>query len=374
MLSNTKILLCSPYQTSKEYIQGGIVIWAKNVLDYYKTQDDAPDIEVVSFDRKDKKKAGAGISTHFRALSGVIDYIKPVRNTIQKLKTKKFDVLHLCTSASLSLFKDWVVVRKARRYGAKAIVHLHFGRIPEIAGKNNWEWKLLVRIAQMASDVVTMDMKSFTTLKEKGLTNVHYLPNPLAQPIIQQIESLKDSTTRERNKVCFVGHVIPTKGVRELVEACREIPDIKLYVIGKASPEMKTEMKQLAGDFQSMVFLDEIDHAEVIREMLSTEIFVLPTYTEGFPNVILESMACGCAIVTTPVGAIPEMLDLDSASPCGLCSAPKDVTGLRKNIQYFVDNPDQAKAYGQRAAVRVNEMYAMPIVWKQLVNIWTGNN
>lgn len=371
MISNTKILLCSPCQTSKEFIQGGIVIWAKNVLDYYKTQDCSPDIEVVSYDRKEKKHGSATFAP-LRALSGITDYIKPVRITIKKLKSRKYDVMHLCTSASMSLLKDWIVVKKARKYGARAVVHLHFGRIPEIAEQKNWEWELLLRIARMASDVVTMDMRSYTTLKNIGLNNIHYLPNPLSQSIIQQIESLKDTTPREKNKVCFVGHVIPTKGVRELVEACMEVSGIELFVIGKGSPEMKNEMKQLAGDSLSLYFLDEIDHAEVIREMLSTEIFVLPTYTEGFPNVILESMACGCAIVTTPVGAIPEMLALGSEAPCGLCSPPKDVESLRKNIQYFVDNPDEAKVFGQRAAIRVNEMYAMPIVWKQLVNIWTG--
>lgn len=41
MNNDIRVLLCSPYKTSKEYIQGGIVIWAKNVLDYYKTQDSA---------------------------------------------------------------------------------------------------------------------------------------------------------------------------------------------------------------------------------------------------------------------------------------------------------------------------------------------
>lgn len=367
------ILLCTPYKIGNGYTKGGIAIWADNLLDYYKVQQPALNVEVVSYDRKEKKKSRLGVSMPLRALSGIIDYIEPVRTTFKKLKNQTFDVLHLCTSASISFVKDWIVVKKARKYGTRTIIHFHFGRIPELAERKNWEWKLLLQIARMASDVITIDLKSYSTLKNMGLNNVHYLPNPLSLSIIQQIESLKNSIARETNKVCFVGNVIPTKGVRELVEACREISDIKLFVIGKGSPEMKNEMKQLAGGFSSLFFLDEIEHADVIRELLSSEIFVLPTYTEGFPNVILESMACGCAIVTTPVGAIPEMLALESEMPCGLCSQPKDVAELRKNIRYFVDNPNKAKEFGQRASIRVNEMYAMPIVWKQLVNIWTGN-
>ena len=83
-------------------------------------------------------------------------------------------------------------------------------------------------------------------------------------------------------------------------------------------------------------------------------------------------MACGCAIVTTPVGAIPEMLSIDSSEPCGLCSEPKDIEGLRRNIQFFLDHPTEARRYAERAARRVNGMYSIEIVWKQMVGIWRG--
>lgn len=66
------------------------------------------------------------------------------------------------------------------------------------------------------------------------------------------------------------------------------------------------------------------------------------------------------------------MLVIESDEQCGLCCAPKDAEGLRKNIQFFLDHPDEARAYGHRAAQRVNDMYAMPKVWEQMVGIWKG--
>ena len=99
-------------------------------------------------------------------------------------------------------------------------------------------------------------------------------------------------------------------------------------------------------------------------------IFVLPTYTEGFPNVILECMASGCPIITTPVGAIPDMLQFDSSQACGACVDVKDVQGLKKTIEKQLNNYDSALLMAEKAKQRVIDNYSMPSVWKQLVSIW----
>ena len=363
-----KVLLCSPYSKNPQFVQGGIVVWAQNIVGYYHQQSTDIQLHVIPYDRKVRDGSSDGMFQ--RAWNGITDYREAIKQTRNRLKEKQYDVLHLCTSASISLAKDVVVLRMAKRKNVKTVVHFHFGRIPELAQQGNWEWKLLKTVVKLADAAVTMDLKSYSTLHEQGFRNVHYLPNPLSQGIMQQVEIEAAITEKEERKLCFVGHVIPTKGVYELVEACNCIKNVKLYVLGKASANVQEKMYKLANNGDWLVFRGEVDHQQVIRELLTSNVFVLPTYTEGFPNVILESMACGCAIATTPVGAIPEMLDIESDEPCGLCSEPKDVEGLRNNIRFFLDHPGEARTYGNRASKRVNDMFAMPKVWEQMVGIW----
>lgn len=366
------ILLCTPFSSNSNVVQGGIAIWARNIMNYYESLKDNEGllIDVISFDRKVRRNISDNCFLLKRAWYGFVDYLNPIHETQSKLKDGNIDLLHLCTSASISLIKDILILKIAKRHGVKTTIHFHFGRIPELCQQSNWEWKLIRRVAYLADSVITIDNESYNTLINSGINNVFYLPNPLSLSITSQIKLESPTIVRDEKKVCFVGHVIETKGVFELVKACVKIDGIILNIIGKVSSDVQKKLQMLAGEGEWLVFKGEINHDQVIREMLSSNIFVLPTYTEGFPNVILESMACGCAIVTTPVGAIPEMLNIDSSDPCGLCCSPKDDVGIRRNIQYLLDHPEEAQLFADRAIKRVNKIYAMPQVWKQLVDIW----
>lgn len=190
-------------------IPGGIGIWGKNMMEYYNSIETDVELHPVSFDRKNY--VSVDTNPLIRIVSS-LQFLAPVKETRRLLKDVRPDVLHTCTSASLSLIKDLLLVRLAKRYKAKSIVHFRFGRIPELIEKKNWEWKLLRSVIDNASQIITIDQKSYKALVGIGYKHIHYCPNALFMPVLNQIKELKPTVSRIPGKLLFVGHVLPSKG------------------------------------------------------------------------------------------------------------------------------------------------------------------
>ena len=210
-------------------------------------------------------------------------------------------------------------------------------------------------------------------MQQAGFSNVSLLPNPLAT----ELEHLAVGSSFEKRiprTILFVGHCIRPKGVYELVEACCNISNIKLKLVGAIKEDVKRDLLTMSRNASWLKIAGEQPYEKVMADMLQCDIFVLPTYTEGFPNVILEAMACGCAIVTTPVGAIPEMLEKDVKGKYGIMIAPHDTMQLKSAICSILQDEDSKKEMRCNVRKRVYERYSMRQVWNNLTEIWTNLN
>jgi glycosyltransferase involved in cell wall biosynthesis len=92
--------------------------------------------------------------------------------------------------------------------------------------------------------------------------------------------------------------------------------------------------------------------AERVAYFQRADIFILPTYAEGLPIAVLEAMAAGLPIITTPVGGIPELIE-DGVD--GLLIQPGDVQALAARIALLLGDAELRRQLGQRAQRRASD-------------------
>ena len=120
-----KVLLCSPFETGDCKNKGGIAVWTKNIMDYSYTQADNVEITLLPYNRS--IYIHNKLNPVIRIWRGITDYLRLIRITKQKLKSEQFDVLHLSSSALISIIRDYIVMRMAKRFGVKGVIHFHCG-------------------------------------------------------------------------------------------------------------------------------------------------------------------------------------------------------------------------------------------------------
>ena len=365
MTKNIKVLFCSPMENA-----GGISMWTRHLLDFYNSSIDKTVVLKWFYPKLQKKEVMADTHFFLRLIIGLMNYIPFIKNLILEFRKESYNVVHFSSSASISLLKDLLALYISRRFGVKTVIHFHFGRIPEIFSKGGWEKILISQVISKADAVIVLDKYSFDTLEKEGYENIYKLPNPISNILLEYIDRIK--VERKNGELLFVGHLVESKGIFELIEACNGLSNIHLTFIGKGSEEITHALREKAGKVNNLTIdlVGVVPIYSVVEYMKSCSVFVLPTYTEGFPNVIIESMACGCPIVTTDVGAIPEMLDIESGNSHGICVKPRQVDELREAIKYMLNNKEYAVYCGENAKKRVEKLYSLPIVWAKLTDIW----
>jgi glycosyltransferase involved in cell wall biosynthesis len=112
---------------------------------------------------------------------------------------------------------------------------------------------------------------------------------------------------------------------------------------------------------------------ESVERIASADVFVLPSYSEGFPGAVLEAMACGIAIVATDVGAIPEMLSGNDGEPLGLIVPPRDSASLKLALQDLLDNPTERIPLGQAVYRKCQANYGMTDLARRWFDLWIGH-
>lgn len=365
MKSTPKVLLVSPLPPPV----GGIASWTVHMLSFINGKK--KDYELIHLNSAIKHKRITDKRVFNRIINGVRDFFEQYSRLLKKVKKDKPTIVHVTSSASLALFKDYLYAWVFKRRGIWSVIHFRFGRICEIKQKNNWEWMLLKTVIRAYNEAIILDLKSYQCLSSSGIDNINLVPNPLSNEFLNKVNKTRVIGERNNDVLLFVGHVIEDKGVYELIEAVRNLKSVKeLKLIGPYEIHVKEELIKLAGKEKNKInFIGTQPSEVIIQEMSTCGIFVLPSYSEGFPNVILEAMVSACPIIATDVGAIPEMLKRGA----GICISPRSVEELEQGIRELISNTPLTKKMGENARRSALNNYRIENIVNQMERIWFKN-
>lgn len=367
-----KVLLLSPLPPPV----GGIASWTVNILEYYKQHD--TEIELLHFNTALKSRDITNHNIVARLKSGMKDTLVMFPPLLKYLRKHKPDVIHVTSSGSIGLVRDLLILNTAKILQIPTVIHFRFGRIPDLSHTKNWEWKLLNNVICLSSSTIVLDIASEQVLTKMGYSNIYRIPNPISKDIEGMITT---HTTHhnfiESSKVLFVGHITKNKGIFELIEACINLDEIINELILVGPYEEDTRNKIVNRSIKSKLKLNitgSLDKEAVLKKMQGASVLVLPSYSEGFPNVVIEAMAMGCPVIASNVGAIPEMLDINTNNPAGIVVRPKDTQALSEAIRNILINDDLAITYSNNALDKVISSYTLHKVCNAYESIWKSIN
>ncbi|MGA8831132.1 MAG: glycosyltransferase [Desulfomonilaceae bacterium] len=159
-----------------------------------------------------------------------------------------------------------------------------------------------------------------------------------------------------RVRIIFVGSLIPKKGLQDLINAMGnpEFRNTTLTIVGDGyySENLKDLAREKLKNHCEIFWKGITPPREVAKLMRQSDILVLPSYTEGSPNVVKEAMASGLPVIGTRVGGVP---DLVSHGKTGLLYEPGDVEALRECLFKLVKDGNMRVEMGRLSKEKLDQ-------------------
>jgi len=237
------------------------------------------------------------------------DYISYFINVI----IRQIQIVHINTSLGVkSVLRDLLFAFYARILGKKCIVFFRgWSSENEKLMQDKYKWLLKLYLYHTDA-LITLSKRSQNTLKSWGYKKKIYIETTLVDDNLLLGFDINKKIIRCSDKITllFLARLEKEKGIFELIEACDSLIyrgyQIRLLIAGKGRAEKEILARVKNKEYIKILgYVMGKDKAQVFSE---SDIYILPSYTEGMPNSVLEAMAFGLPVIVTPVGGLPDII------------------------------------------------------------------
>ena len=292
---------------------------------------------------------------------------KALLKIITKLRTGKFDIVHIHMAERGSVYRKNIVIDMAKLFRCKVVLHMHGAEFEEWYKSLTADKRARVRkILDKADKVFILGqywldfISGLVTHKDRVcvLHNAVFVPaenyyNPNAVNLL------------------FLGVVGQRKGIFDLLQALQladaHLPrDVRLMIYGPQKDtdiEAEIRKRSLSHRVAYQGWLTADKTPEVFD---STALNILPSYNEGLPMTILETMAYGIPNISTNVAAIPEAVDAEN----GAVVEPGDAKHLAETIVNLMNEISARRQKSQCAYERAKKDFSIDVHMEKVMDIY----
>ncbi len=192
----------------------------------------------------------------------------------------------------------------------------------------------ILRLTVFRADAILFErMSSVEYFRSVTESPLYWYPNSRARE--RDVEPVRIDRPSCRRFV-YVGHVKPSKGIRELIDAARSLIECQLMV-DVYGPLQEGVLESWFKD-SPVRYCGVLQKDHVMRTLGQYDALILPTYWEGegYPGVILEAYCAGIPVIATRWGGIPEIVN----SETGILVEPRKVEALSAAIRQLMESDD----------------------------------
>ncbi len=155
----------------------------------------------------------------------------------------------------------------------------------------------------------------------------------------------------------YAGRLSPEKGVNFLLQAAQILKNSRrafsVVIAGEGSERDALQRMAEEKDLEETIIFTGFQE-DVEPWLKASDIFVLPSLTEGTPMALLEAMSLGLPVIASAVGGVPDIIE---NGVNGILVRPADCAGLAEALAELLDNPWRARKIGEAAAKSIKERY-----------------
>jgi glycosyltransferase involved in cell wall biosynthesis len=286
------------------------------------------------------------------------------------------DIVYVPLSQNVwGFLRDGLLILTASALSNAAIViHFHGGEsFNQFRRSTNLLMKWFIAFVLRRTDLAIVLGKRLRHIFAADARRVEVVPNGIDSFL--SIQHMRDDQ-RDGATVCYLGGLFRAKGVVDLVRAAAIVfkthPHVRLKFAGEwwgQEPDTKHEALEIvatSGIARNVEFIGKVTGLTKEQFLLDADILVLPSWSEGFPLVILEAMSAGVPVIATDVGAIPEVV-VDNVT--GILVEKQNPQQLASAILRLVENPDLRRRMGEEGRKRYREFYTFQHCANRLIEV-----